>query len=161
DVNGIPGVNVVVKGTQSGTITDATGRYSVSVTDANAVLIFSSIGFNTREVPVGGRSVIDVSLEPSVSTLSEVVVTALGIEREEKSLGYSVGKVDGSSITNVAQENVLSGMVGKVPGVTINQMGSVGSSTSIVIRGAYSLSSDNQPLFVIDGMPVVNKMENN
>lgn len=160
DGEAIPGVNIVVKGTQTGTITDAEGRYSVSVPDNNAVLVFSSIGFNTQEVAVSGRAVIDVAIEPSVATLNEVVVTALGIERDQKSLGYSVGQVDGQSITNVAQENLMSGMVGKVPGVTINQIGPVGSSVSVVIRGAKSLSTDNQPLFVIDGVPMGNQMNN-
>ena len=155
----LPGVNVSVKNTQSGTITDVNGSYSIAV-DANAVLVFSFIGYKNQEVIVNGRTNIDISLEATAETLQEVVVTALGIERDQKSLGYSVGKVDGQSITTVAQENLLSGMAGKVPGVTINQIGSVGSSTSIIIRGAKSLSTDNQPLFVIDGVPVSNGMNN-
>lgn len=158
DGQGIPGVNIVVKGTQSGTITDAEGRFSLTVSDNNAILVVSSIGFETQEVPIGGRTDISLALAPSLSTLDEVVVTALGIEREQKSLGYSVGKVDGESVTKVVQENVLSGLVAKVPGVQINQIGPVGSSASVIIRGAYSLSGDNQPLFVIDGVPVKNGM---
>lgn len=160
DGQGIPGVNIVVKGTQSGTITDADGRYSLSVPDNNAVLVISSIGFNTQEVSVSGRTNINVALEPSVATLNEVVVTALGIERDQKSLGYAVSQVGGESITQVAQENLMSGLVAKVPGVTMNQMGPVGSSTSIIIRGMKSLSTDNQPLFVIDGVPVANGVNN-
>ena len=98
-------------------------------------------------------------LQPSVESLSEVVVTALGIKREEKSLGYSVGKVDGDDLTRVAQENVLNGLAGKLPGVTINSTGGTGSSVSMIIRGATSLVNDNQPLFVVDGVPVANTLE--
>ena len=160
DNSPLPGVNVYLKGTQTGTITDADGNYSLTVGDENGTLVFSYIGFTTQEVALAGRTSVDIKLEANLETLNEVVVTALGIEREQKSLGYSVGKVDGSSITQVAQENVLSGMQGKIAGVTINQIGTVGSSTSIIIRGAKSLSTDNQPLFVIDGVPVSNQMNN-
>ncbi len=96
----------------------------------------------------------------SALALEEVVVTALGIKREEKSLGYSVGKVAGEELTRVAQENVLNSMAGKVSGVTINSTGGTGSSVSMVIRGATSLSSDNQPLFVVDGIPMSNTVNN-
>ncbi len=160
DGNALPGVNVYVKGTQTGTITDVEGKYSLTLTDENGTLAFSYIGFSTQEISIDGRTNIDVVLQPSAEALNEVVVTALGIQREQKSLGYSVGKVDGASLTQVAQENVLSGMQGKIAGVTINQIGTVGSSTSIIIRGAKSLSTDNQPLFVIDGIPVSNQMNN-
>jgi TonB-linked SusC/RagA family outer membrane protein len=160
DGSAIPGVNVYLKGTQSGTITDAEGSYSLVVNDSKGTLVFSYIGYTTQEVAIDGRGKIDINLQASVEALNEVVVTALGIQREQKSLGYSVGKVDGANLTTVAQENVLSGMQGKVAGVTINQIGGVGSSTNIVIRGAKSLSTDNQPLFVIDGVPVANTMNN-
>src|SRR5688572_6062960 len=160
DNSALPGVNVYLKGTQTGTITDGEGNFTLAVGDENGTLVFSYIGYTTQEVAIGGRTFINVNLQPSLESLQEVVVTALGIEREQKSLGYSVGKVDGSAITTVAQENVLSGMQGKIAGVTINQIGTVGSSTSIIIRGAKSLSTDNQPLFVIDGVPVSNQMNN-
>ncbi len=160
DGTGLPGVNVYLKGTQAGTITDGEGSYTLAINDSKGVLVFSYIGYETQELSVDGKSKIDVSLKASVEALNEVVVTALGIQREQKSLGYSVGKVDGSSLTTVAQENVLGAMQGKVAGVTINQIGGVGSSTNIVIRGAKSLSTDNQPLFVIDGVPVANGMNN-
>lgn len=103
---------------------------------------------------------LDVVLSSTASRLNEVVVTALGITREEKSLGYSVGKVKGDAMRTVTQENVINALAGRVAGVTVNQIGGVGSSTSIVIRGATSLTSDNQPLFVIDGVPVSNSMSN-
>ena len=160
DSSPLPGVNVYLKGTQTGTITDGEGNYSLAVSDENGTLVFSYIGFATQEISIGGRTSIDVSLQPSLESLDEVVVTALGIKREEKSLGYSVGKVDGSALTRVAQENVLNGLAGKLPGVTISSTGGAGSSVSMVIRGATSLVGDNQPLFVIDGVPIANSLNN-
>jgi TonB-linked SusC/RagA family outer membrane protein len=160
DGTALPGVNVYVKGTQLGTITDVEGKYSLTVSDENATLVFSFIGFVTQEVTVGGRATIDIVLQTSVESLSEVVVTALGIKREEKSLGYSVGKVNGADLSRVAQENVLNGLAGKIAGVTINSTGGTGSSVSMVIRGAKSLVNDNQPLFVVDGVPIANSLNN-
>lgn len=155
----VPGVSVVVKGTNTGAVTDVEGKYSISVSPDD-VLVFSFVGFESQEVPVGGRTVIDITLQESMATLNEVVVTALGIEREEKSLGYSVAKVGGPEFTRVAQENFLNAMAGKVAGVTINSTGGTGSTTSMVIRGAKSMSSDNQPLFVVDGVPMMNSYNN-
>jgi hypothetical protein len=160
DNSALPGVNVYLKGTQVGTITDGDGNYTLSVGDDNGTLVFSYIGFATQEVAIGGRTSINVNLQPSLESLNEVVVTALGIKREEKSLGYSVGKVDGSALTRVAQENVLNGLAGKLPGVTISSTGGAGSSVSMIIRGATSLVGDNQPLFVIDGVPIANTLNN-
>ena len=160
DGSALPGVNVYLKGTQTGTITDGEGNYSLAVNDENGTLVFSYIGFTTQEISIGGRTSINISLQPSLESLDEVVVTALGIKREEKSLGYSVGKVDGSALTRVAQENVLNGLSGKLPGVTISSTGGAGSSVSMVIRGATSLVGDNQPLFVVDGVPIANSLNN-
>lgn len=157
---GLPGVSVLVKGTQQGTITDSEGKYSITVPNNAAVLVFTFIGYTGQEVAVNGRTTVDLALEPNVEQLGEVVVTALGIEREERSLGYSVAEVDGDDLNHVAQENVLNALSGRVPGVTINSTGPTGSSVSMVIRGATSLSSDNQPLFVIDGVPVINSLNN-
>lgn len=160
DGEGLPGVNVLLKGSQGGTITDMNGQYSLQVEDENSILVFSYVGYNAEEITVGDRSVIDVEMIEDITALNEVVVTALGIKREERSLGYSVGKVDGEEVARVAQENVLNSLAGKVAGVTISSTGGTGSSVSMVIRGATSLSSDNQPLFVVDGVPVVNTLNN-
>ena len=157
----IPGVNIILKGSQIGTTSDASGNYSLSIDEAkNAILVFSFIGFENQEVVVGNQTVIDVSLTEGTETLNEVVVTALDIKRDARSLGYSVGQVDGKEISRVAQENVLNSLSGKVAGVTISSTGSTGSSVSMVIRGATSLSSDNQPLFVVDGVPIINTLNN-
>lgn len=156
----LPGVNVVIKGTQIGTVTDINGDYSLEVPNQQSVLVFSFIGFDSREMPVGNLTVVDASLKESSTGLEEVVVTALGIEREERSLGYSVGKVQSEDLTRVAQENVLNSLAGKVAGATINSTGGTGSSVSMVIRGATSLNTDNQPLFVVDGVPMSNSLNN-
>ncbi|MFC4872157.1 SusC/RagA family TonB-linked outer membrane protein [Negadavirga shengliensis] len=157
---GIPGVNVLIKGTQTGTATDAYGDFSLDVPDNEAVLIFSYIGFESVEEQVGARSVINLEMMPDESALGEVVVTALGIKREEISLGYSIERVGGEEMTRVAQESFLNAMSGKVAGATISTTGGTGSSVSMVIRGATSLSSDNQPLFVVDGVPIANTLNN-
>lgn len=156
----LPGVSIIVKGTSNGVITNIDGNYTISVPNAQSVLVFSFVGMQPQEVPVDGRSAVDVTLVTTTIGVDEVVVTALGISREKKSLGYSVGEVQGEEMTRVAQENVLNSLAGKVAGVQISQTGATGSSVSMVIRGASSLTSDNQPLFVVDGVPMKNTLNN-
>lgn len=160
DESEMPGVNVVVKGTQTGTITDISGNFSLEIPSDNVTLVFSYIGYTQEEVVVGNRSVINVAMAESVEALQEVVVTALGIERDKRSLGYSVGEVQGEELAIVGQENVIAGLAARVPGVTINQMSGAGSSVSVTIRGITSLTTDNQPLFVVDGVPMNNSLNN-
>lgn len=156
----LEGVGVAVKGSAAKAATDVNGRYVINVVGDNPVLIFSSIGYEQQEIAVGNRQVVDVSLAPLEEMLGEVVVTALGIEREKKSLGYSVGVVQGEDIVKVAQENVFGGLAAKLPGVTLSETSGPGSSVSMIIRGANSLTTDNQPLFVIDGVPVSSGLNN-
>lgn len=160
DNSGLPGVTVLEKGTNNGTVTDIDGVYTIDVSGPNAVLVFSYVGFDNQEITVGNRTTVNVTLEESISAMNEVVVTALGIERDERSLGYDVSTVDAEDVTQVSQENVLSSLAGRMPGVTINQTSGPGSSMSMVIRGATSLTSDNQPLFVVDGVPMSNSLNN-
>jgi TonB-linked SusC/RagA family outer membrane protein len=156
DGTALPGVNVLVKGSSSGTTSDASGNYSITA-PANATLVFSFIGFTTREEAVGNRSVINVALATDVKQLSEVVVTALGIEREQKVLGYSVEKVEAEKIQQISEPDVLRGLQGKVPGVNIvGSSGVPGSATRLTIRGNRSFFGNNQPLFVVDGVPYNN-----
>jgi TonB-linked SusC/RagA family outer membrane protein len=158
---GLPGVNVIVKGRNQGTVTDIQGNYKIDVPDENTILVFSSVGFLQQEITVGNRSVIDITLTTDIQTLGEVVVTALGISRDKESLGYSVGTVSGEELNETPQASVLNSMQGKVAGVQISQTYGVrGSSMSMVIRGATSLNSDNQPLFVVDGVPIYNTSDN-
>lgn len=161
DNNGpLAGASVTEKGGQNVAITKEDGTYTLRVSSSNATLVFSMIGYETHEEPVLGKHTVNAVLTQSSTELTGVVVTALGLTREKKSLGYSVGEISGKDMNRVVQENVLNAMAGKVAGVTISQTGGVGSSVSMVIRGATSLSSDNQPLFVVDGVPLVNTLNN-
>src|SRR5690606_8887748 len=157
---GLPGVTVMEKGTNNGTVTNLNGEYTLEVTGTSSVLIFSYVGFVTQEITVGSKTEIDISMVESIDTIDEVVVTALGIEREQRSLGYDVANVRGEDLTQVSQENLLSSLAGRVPGLTINQTSGAGSSMSVIIRGATSLTTDNQPLFVVDGVPMSNSLNN-
>ena len=156
----LPGVTVTVEGTSIGTITDADGNYTLSVPPDAQYLNFSFVGMRTIQTVITGQTTYNAIMVVDDMQLDEVVVTALGIRREEKSLGYSVEKVEAEELTRVVHENVLNSMAGKVSGVTINSTGGTGSSVSMVIRGATSLSSDNQPLFVVDGVPMINTLNN-
>jgi TonB-linked SusC/RagA family outer membrane protein len=158
----LPGVNVVIKGTTSGTATDASGNYTLSVPSADAVLVFSFIGVETQEVPVGERTVVDVQMALDVQQLSEVVVTAVGIEREKKALGYSVASVGSQNLQQRSEVDPLRALQGKMAGVNITGAGgSPGQSTKINIRGMSSLTGNTQPLFVVDGIPFDNSINSN
>ncbi|MEZ5106600.1 MAG: SusC/RagA family TonB-linked outer membrane protein [Draconibacterium sp.] len=158
----IPGVTVMVKGTTKGTITDVDGNYNLSDVAPDAIISFSFIGLRTQEIAIEGRQNIDVVMLEDAVGLDEVVVTALGITREKKSLGYSVGEVGGSDLNETPMGSVLNAVAGKAAGVQVSQMyGLAGSSVNMVIRGASSLNTKNQPLFVIDGVPVNNGIDNN
>jgi TonB-linked SusC/RagA family outer membrane protein len=156
----LPGATIMVKGTSTGAMAGPDGKYTITVPNDQSTLIITYIGMGSQEIPVNGQTVIDVNLNPESIAMGEVVVTALGISREKKSLGYSVAEVKGDALQKVAQENVLNSLAGKVAGVQISQTGSAGSSVSMVIRGASSLTSDNQPLFVVDGIPMNNTLNN-
>lgn len=160
DGSGLPGVNVVLKGTSTGTVTDVDGNYALQVPAEGGTLQFSFVGMETREVPIGTRSVVDVAMQPDVQQLSEVVVTALGIEREERALGYSVQKVGGEEIARTNEGNVINSLSGKVAGVQVRTSNTMGGSANILIRGSASLSGNNQPLFVVDGVPIDNNNYN-
>ena len=153
----IPGVTVTVKGTTVGAITDINGKFTVTVPQNATTLVFSYIGMKRQEVVIGGRNVIDIVLEPDLLGLDEVVVTALGIAKEKKALGYSVQDVKGDEITKAKETNVINSLQGRVSGAQITaSSGAVGASSRIVIRGVSSLSGNNQPLFVVDGIPIDN-----
>lgn len=162
DGTNLPGVSIAVKGTTKGTTTNAAGDYSVEAS-SNSTLIFSFIGFERQEVPIGGRSVINVTLKSDVSQLNEVVVTAQGIQREKRSLGYAVSEIKGDVVNKVPEQNFVNSLNGKVAGLqVISGNGAPGQAARITIRGgAKSISGDNQPLFVIDGIPVSNDNDGN
>jgi len=158
----LPGVSILLKGKTTGTTTDAAGEYSIKANSSNDILVFSYIGYTTQEIKVGSRSLIDVSLVDEIGTLDEVVVTALGISREKKTLGYATQVVKGEQLNDAPATNFVNNLSGKVAGVQINSSGTVGGSARIVIRGESSLSiTGNQPLYIIDGVPIGNEGTNN
>jgi iron complex outermembrane receptor protein len=157
DNNGIPGVTVLIKGTIKGTITDVDGNYAIAGVDVKDTLVFSYVGYETREIAAGNRSVIDVVMSVSISELKEYVVTALGVKRQEREIGYSTERVESEVLVRSNTPNVLNAIVGRVAGVQVSQGdGLEGGSTRIVIRGNNTLSGRNQPLIVIDNVPMEN-----
>lgn len=157
----IPGVNVQVKGTSIGTMTDMDGKYSLSVPQDATALVFSFVGMETQEVAFTGQSTVDVAMQASALKLDEVVVTALGVSREKKSLGYATQEVKGDELNQVVKDNFINSISGKVAGVQIKNNTNMGGSSNIIIRGNSSLTQNNQALFVIDGVPVDNSITNN
>ena len=134
---GLPGVNVIVKGTAQGTVTDVEGNYKLEVTDGNVVMVFSSVGFIQEDVIVGNQTIIDIKLSADVTALDEIVVTALGLSREKKSIGYAVQELEGKQLTEAREPNLVNALSGKIAGVQVtNGNGSVGASSNILIRGS-------------------------
>ncbi|WP_316807798.1 SusC/RagA family TonB-linked outer membrane protein [Pedobacter agri] len=156
----LPGVSIFVKGTKQAVTSNGTGSFSITVA-GKSTLVFSYIGFATKEVEVSENSkVLDVILNDGDNALDEVVVTALGISRQKKSLGYAVQELKGESLTEARESNLVNALAGKVAGVRVtNSQGDMGSSR-VVIRGETSISGNNQPLFVVDGIPVDNSQLN-
>jgi TonB-dependent SusC/RagA subfamily outer membrane receptor len=155
----LPGVSVVVKGTTTGTITDTDGKFSLSVPN-NATLVLSFVGMNSKEVLVGTQRNFNISLTDKIIGMDEVVVTALGISREKKSLAYSVSEVKGTELSRGAGSNLIKSLDGRVSGVNFTSASSdPTSSVFVTIRGATSLNLSSstlsaQPLFVVDGIPL-------
>ena len=155
----VPGVNIIEKGVGNTAVTDFNGEYSLNVQDASSVLLFKMMGYQTQEIAVKGQLLINIKLVPDQTALSEVVVTALGIKRSEKALGYSIATVKGADVSTAPEVNVINSLAGKVAGVNVVSTGSdPGSSAFITIRGQSSIATDNQPLFVVDGVPVAHSL---
>ncbi|MCH7397052.1 SusC/RagA family TonB-linked outer membrane protein [Belliella sp. DSM 107340] len=153
----LPGVSILVQGTTIGAVSDLDGTYTIQVPTGSGVLEFSYIGFVRRNIPIQNRSTIDLEMAPDVSQLSEVVVTAFGLTQEKKKLAFSQQEVGSSEIVASREQNVVDALNAKVAGVQVTrQGGSAGAGSSIVIRGIQSISGQNQPLFVVDGVPVNN-----
>lgn len=153
----LPGVSIKLKGTTVGATTDVDGRFTINVPDNNSVLVFTYIGYQTQEVTVGNRTTLNVKLVAANTALTEVVVTALGISREKKALAYAVTEVKGEEFTQARENNVANAFSGKIAGVNVTGMSSgPGGSSRVIIRGNGSLSGNNQPLYVINGMPMNN-----
>ncbi len=158
----LPGVNVVLKGTATGAVTDSEGNFALRVPNAGGTLVFSFIGLQTQEIEIGSRSTVDVIMTQDAKQLGEVVVTSFGIERERKALGYSVQEVKSEDLVVGRQTSVLNSLQGKIAGAQIsNAGGGLGSSTRVVLRGPTSLLGNNQALFVVDGVPINNSSNSN
>ncbi len=160
DGSGIPGVTVLIKGTSTGVLTDLDGKYSLSVTKDATALQFSFVGMQKQEIEISTSNVIDVVMVSEAQKIEGVVVTALGITREKKSLGYSVQEVGGDQIKDSRESNFVNAISGRVAGVQIKQSSTMGGSTNVLIRGNKSLTGNNQAMFVIDGVPIDNSMTN-
>ena len=159
ETGALPGVSVLIEGTTTGTETDFDGNYTIMANEGDN-LRFSFVGMTTVVKPAGTNNVINVTLVSSDNTLDEVVVTALGIKREKKSLGYATQEVSGEEVNTVKDPNFVNSLSGKVAGVEVKSSGTMGGSANVVIRGASSLKGTNQALFVIDGVPVSNSNTN-
>lgn len=161
DAQGVPliGASILVKGTSTGTVTDLDGTYSVSVPDGSKTLVFTYTGFSTQEITLGASNVVDLTMQESAEQLSEVLVTAIGIQREKKAMGYSVTELSGDEVNQRSEPDPVRAVAGKVPGVQISGAGGApGQSTKINIRGFSSLTGNTQPLFVVDGIPFDNSV---
>lgn len=151
------GASVRVKGSAIGVSTDVNGRFSLNVPD-NATLVISYAGFQTQEIVVGSQKTFEIALVEDTKQLTEVVVTALGIKRERRALGYSVTQIAGETLTQARENNIANSLVGRVPGLDISSTsGGAGSATSVTIRGVSSINQTSQPLYVINGVPMENK----
>ena len=153
----LPGVSVLVKGTTTGTATGVDGTYRISVPDDAITLVYSSVGYIAQEITVGSETVVDIRLLPDIQALSEIVVTALGIKKETKSLGYATASVEPDKVTVNRSTNFIQSLQGKVAGVNISGMATgAGGSSTIRIRGQSAFAGANQPLIVVDGVPISN-----
>jgi TonB-linked outer membrane protein, SusC/RagA family len=153
DGSTLPGVNVVVKGTTNGTVTDVDGKYSISVPSAGGSLVFSFIGLKTQEIPIGERSVIDISLGLDVTQLSEIVVTGYGIQQEKRSLTGAVSSVKGDAFENLPIQSADRAIQGRIAGVQIGAAtGQPGGALNVRVRGIGSLNANNEPLWIVDGV---------
>ncbi|CAD5267925.1 MULTISPECIES: TonB-dependent receptor [unclassified Imperialibacter] len=154
DGSALPGVNVIVKGTTTGTVTDIDGKYSLRVPSRDAVLVFSAIGFSTTEVTVGSQSQISVGMEVDVKSLSEVVVVGYGTQ-DKRDVTAAIGSIESDAIVRIPTSNAMEAMKGQIAGVDVLQNGGrPGQNSSITIRGRRSLTASNDPLFVVDGIPM-------
>ena len=156
----LPNVSVVVKNSNIGTTTDFNGKFRLEVPPSAKSLVFTSVGLAEQEVAIGGKSELAVTLSPKGNTLTEVVVTSLGIARDKRSLGYATQTLKSDQLVDKGQVNVVSALQGKVAGVNITgASGSAGASYNINIRGISSFTGSNQPLFVVDGIPISNDVD--
>ena len=159
DGTSIPGVSVVVKGSTLGTITDMNGKFTLKIPQGAKALTVSFVGMASAEIPITGSTNYAIRLTAENISVDEVIVTAMGIKRSEKSLGYSAAKVSSEDILSTGNSSMMNALQGKIAGVNVSSAsGAPGASSRVVLRGVSSLGGSNQPLYVIDGIPINNAM---
>lgn len=157
DGSSLPGVTITVEGAATGTITDELGNYSIKIPNNNAILIFSFVGMETQRILVNEKTIINVNLKESSIEMNELVVTAMGIKREAKALGYATSQVSSDDILKSGEQNVIQALSAKASGIqVVSSSGVPGASSKIIIRGSSSFTGNNQPLIVVDGVPIDN-----
>lgn len=157
DEQPLPGVNVLVKGTSTGTITDIKGQYKLTVADEASALVFTFVGYQSEEVSIGNANTVDVVMFSDIKSLSEVVVTALGFEEDADQLGSTSSKIEGESIQKSGESGLISSLAGRASGLQISsQSGDPGAGAFIQIRGQSTITGNTQPLIVVDGVPISN-----
>jgi TonB-dependent SusC/RagA subfamily outer membrane receptor len=153
---------VLIQGTTQGTTTDVDGNYSLSVPSDAASLIYSFVGYRSQVIAIGNRSVIDIAMAEDIAALDEIVVTAFGVERDKKAITYAAQNVDVDDISKARETNVVNSLAGKVAGLDlIKSSAGVGSASRVVLRGNRSVAGNNQPLYIVDGVPVNNSSQGN
>ncbi|HZK92703.1 MAG TPA: SusC/RagA family TonB-linked outer membrane protein [Prolixibacteraceae bacterium] len=158
DGSSIPGASVIVKGTTLGTVTDMDGKFSLKIPATAKALMVTFVGMQSQEVPIGNQSTVNVKLTSERLAVDEVVVTALGIAREKKSLGYASQEVKADNMGAVKSNNFMNSLSGKISGVQIKKNTNMGGSTNVILRGSKSLTNSNQVLYVVDGVPINNQI---
>ncbi len=158
DGSSIPGTSVIVKGTTIGTVTDMEGKFTLKVPTTAKALMVAFVGMSSQEIPIGDQTTFNIKLTAERLAVDEVVVTALGISREKKSLGYASQSVKGDDIAAVKGGNFMNSLSGKVSGVQVKKNTNMGGSTNVVMRGSKSLTNNNQVLYVVDGVPINNQI---
>jgi len=157
DAMGLPGVSIIIKGTVVGTVTNIDGGFSLSGIKSTDTLLISFMGYESQEIVIGKQQIINIFMRVSANELGEVVVTALGIKRQQREIGYSTQKIDVDIVVQSNTPNVLDAIIGRSAGVSVIQGDGVdGGSTRITIRGNNNLTGNNQPLIVVDNVPMEN-----
>jgi hypothetical protein len=155
DGEGLPGVNVLVQGTTTGTTTDLDGNYSLSVPSDASSLVYSFVGYRSQVIAIGNRSIIDIQLEEDIAALEEVIVTAFGVEKEKKAVTYAAQNVETSELTEARPLALADGLTGKVAGLSIARSGGgVGADPKVILRGNRSIAGSSEPIYVVDGVTI-------
>lgn len=155
----LPGVNVLIQGTTTGTTTDIDGKYAINA-PSSATLVYSFVGFVSRSMAIGNQSVIDINLEQDVSTLEEVVVTAFGYEREKKAVTYAAQNVSTDELTKARPLAIAEGLSGKVAGISVSRTSGLGSDPKVILRGNRSIAGSSEPIYVVDGVTLGGNINN-